>query len=97
MQKKDEDLYVYYCRTENLFIGISGRDRINHNGENSIILNKVEQYILKDTIIKFCFGLEIPKLHLYMIEYRADPMYSLCKVFRKAKTYLDILNAKTEM
>lgn len=32
-----------------------------------------------------------------MIEYRADLNCSLYRVFKKAETYLDILNAKTEI
>ena len=70
---------------------------MTHNGENAIILNNAEQHILKDTIAKFGFGLKIPKLCLYMIEYRANPMRSLYKLFKKVKTYFDVLNAKAQM
>ena len=96
-QKEDENLYAYYRRTEALLIGISGRDRVSHNGENAIILNNAEQHILKDTIAKFGFGLRVPELRLHMIEYRADPMRSLYGAFKKAEAYLDVLNAKAEM
>ena len=96
-QKEDEDLHAYYRRTETLLIGISGKDRVTHNGENAIILNNAEQHILKDTIAKFGFGLKIPELCLHMIEYRADPIRSLYGAFKKAKVYLDVLNAKAQM
>lgn len=96
-QKEDEDLYAYYRRTENLLIGISGRDRVTDNGENTITLNKAEQYILKDTIAKFGFGLKIPELRLHMIKYRADPNRNLYGAFKKAEVYLDVLNAKAQM
>lgn len=32
-----------------------------------------------------------------MIEYKADPMHSLYETFKKAKVYLDILNAKAKI
>ena len=96
-QKEDENLYTYYCRTETLLIGISGRDRVTHDGENTVILNKAEQHILKDIIAKFGFGLKIPELRLHMIEYRADPNRSLYGAFKKAETYLDVLNTKAQM
>lgn len=71
---------------------------MTHNGENVIILNNAKHHILKDTIAKFDFGLKIPKLRLYMIEYRADPMRSLYGAFKKAEAYLDVLvNAKAQM
>lgn len=41
-------------------MGIFTNDRINHNKENLIILNKAEQYILKDTTAKFGFALKSP-------------------------------------
>ena len=96
-QKEDKNLYTYYHQTEALLIRISGRGRVSHNGENAIILNNAEQYILKDIIAKFRFGLRIPKLRLHMIEYRADPMRSLYEAFKKAEAYLNLLNAKAEM
>ncbi len=96
-QKKDEDIYTYYRRTETLLIGISGRDQVTHNGENSIILNNAKQHILKDTIAKFGFGLKISELCLHMIEYKADPMRSLYGAFKKAEIYLDVSNAKAQM
>lgn len=96
-QKEDEDLYVYNYQTETLLIGILGKDRITHNGENTIILNNVEQHILKDLIVKFGFGFKIPKLYLHMIKYRADPINSLYGAFKKTKIYLDILNAKAQL
>lgn len=70
---------------------------MTHNRENAVILNNVEQYILKDTVIKFSFGLKILVFYLYMIEYRANLMRSLYGVFKKARAYLDVLNAKTQM
>lgn len=78
-------------------MGISGRDKVNHNGENSIILIKAEQYVLKDTIAKFGFGLKISELRFSMIKYRADLMRDLYGAFKKAELYLDMLNAKAQM
>lgn len=68
-----------------------------HNGKNAIILNNIEQYILENTIVKFGFGLKIPKLYLDMIEYRADLIHSFYGTFKKVETYLNILNAKAQM
>ena len=50
---------------------------MTHNGENAIILNNAEQHILKDNIAKFGFVLKVPKLCLYMIDYRTNIMLSL--------------------
>ena len=96
-QKEDQDLYTYYCQTKTLFIGILGKDQVTHNRENTIFLNNAEQYILKDIIAKFGFGLKIPELCLNMIEYKANPMRSLYGAFKKAKAYLDVLNAKAQI
>ena len=97
LQKEDEDLYIYYYRTETLLIGISRRDQVTHNGENTVILNKTEQHIFKDTIAKFGFGLKISELRLHMIKYRADPNHSLYGAFKKVEAYFDILNAKAQI
>lgn len=96
-QKKDDNLYIYYYRTVTSLIGISGRNRVIYNKENTIILNKAEQHNLKDTIAKFGVRLKIPELHLYMIEYRADPNCSFYKAFKKAEKYVKILNAKAKI
>lgn len=96
-QKEDENLYVYYQRTETLLIGISGKDRVTHNKENAIILNNTEQYILKNIIAKFCFGLKSHKLCRHMIDYRANPMHSLYGAFKKTEAYLNVLNAKAQI
>lgn len=96
-QIKDKDLHVYYRQTKTLLIEISEKDCVIYNGENAIILNNAKQHIHKNTIIKFDFSLKIPKIHLYIIEYQANPMHSLFGVFKKAEVYFDILNAKTQM
>ena len=96
-QKEDEDLYTYYRRTEVLLTGIAGRDRVTHDGENAVILNRAEQHILKDTITKFIFGLRDLDLRLCMIEYKAQPTHGLYGTFKKTKTYIDVLNAKVQM
>ena len=96
-QKEDKDLYTYYCCTEVLLTRIAGRDRVTHDGENTVILNRVEQHILKDTITKFIFGLRDPDLCLRMIEYRAELAQSLYKAFKKAKAYILVLDAKLQM
>ena len=82
---------------EALLIKISGRDQVSHNGENAIILKNVEQYILKDIIAKLGFGLRDPELCLHMIEYKVDLIRSFYGAFKKAKAYLDVLNAKAEI
>lgn len=82
---------------ENFYIRIARKNWVTYNGENTIILNRVEQHILKNTIAKFGFRLKIPKLRPHMIEYRADPNHSLYRAFKKAETYLDVLNVKAEM
>lgn len=60
-------------------------------------MNNTKQHILRDIIAKCDFGLKIPKLCLYIIEYKTNPIRNLYKAFKKAKTYLNILNAKTIM
>lgn len=62
-----------------------------------IILNRAEQHILKDTIVKFGLRLKIPELRLYMIEYKTNPNRSLNRAFKKAETYLDLLNAQAQI
>lgn len=93
-QKENEDFHSYYRRTETFFIGISGKDQVTHNGANTITLNRAKQYILKDTITKFIFSLKTLDLCLHMIEYRAEPTRNLFGAFKKAKAYIDMLNAK---
>lgn len=96
-QKNNEDFYTYYSWIDILFIRIFWRNYITHNRENIIILNNIEQYIFKDTITNLCFDLKITKLHLYIIEYSVDPIYSFYRVFKKLEVYLDELNAKAQM
>ena len=96
-QKKDEDLYTYYCCIEFLLTGIAGRDRVTHNGENAVILNRAEKHILKDTITKFIFGLRDSDLRLCMIEYRAEPAQSLYSAFKKAEAHILVLDAKLQI
>ena len=67
-QKEDEDLYIYYRQTKTLLIEISVRNWVTYDGENTVILNKTKQHILKDTIAKFVFELKIPELRLHMIK-----------------------------
>ena len=97
MQKKDRDFYKYYCCTKVLLIEIARKDQVAHDGENAIILNRVKQYILKDTITKFIFSLRDPDLRFCMIEYRAEPAQSLYKVFKKAETHILVLDAKLQI
>lgn len=80
-----------------MLIGTFGRDQVSYNRKNSVIFNNTEQYILKNTIINFGFNLKIPKFYLYIIEYKADLMYCFYRVFKKAETYLDILNVKVKI
>ena len=80
-----------------MLIGISEKNQVTHKGENAIICNNTEQHIFKDTIAQFGFGFKIPKFCLYIIKYRADPIRSLYGALKNVKTYLDVLNAKTQM
>lgn len=41
-QKKDEDLYAYYCQIKTLLIRISEKDQVTYNRENTIIWNNIE-------------------------------------------------------
>lgn len=80
-----------------MFIWIAERDCVTYNEVNIIILNRVEQYIFKDTIIKFIIGLKTLDLCLYMIEYRAELTYSFFGAFKKAEAYIAILNTQANM
>ena len=77
-----------------MLIKIARRDWVTHDRENVVILNRVEQHMLKDIIIKFIFGLRDPDLCLYIIEYKAEPAQSLYGAFKKAKAHILILDAK---
>lgn len=92
--KEDRGFSTYQYQTKTLLIGISRKDSEIHNRENSIVLNNIEQYIFKDTIAKFGFSFKISKLYLYIIEYRADIIYSFYRAFKKAEVYLNIPNVK---
>lgn len=82
---------------DTILIGISRRDLVIHNRENTVIFNKVEQYVLKDIIAMFGFRLMIPELRLYIIKYKADLNFSFYRVFKKAETYLYIHNIKVQI
>lgn len=68
-----------------------------HNRANVVILNNIEKHSLKDTIIKFGFGLKISEFCLYITKYRADLMRNLYRAFKKVETYFDILNARAKI
>lgn len=55
-----------------LLIKIIENNQMIYNGENPIILNNIKQYILKDIITKFGFGLKTYKVSLYMMKYRVN-------------------------
>ncbi|MCJ1344829.1 hypothetical protein MMC31_003032 [Peltigera leucophlebia] len=42
-QMEDEDHHSFYRRTETLFIRISGRDRVTHDGADTVTLNRAER------------------------------------------------------
>ena len=58
--KEDEDLYIYDYWIEILLISIFKNDQVRHNRENIVLLKKVKQYILQDTIDKYVYKLKIP-------------------------------------
>lgn len=70
---------------------------MTYNGTDTVILNRTEQHILKDTITKFIFGPKTLDLCLYIIKYRAEPTLSPFRVFKKAEAYINMLNAKTHI
>lgn len=67
---------------------------MTYNRADIIILNKAEQYILKNIITKFIFDLKTLYLCLHMIEYKAKPIHSFFRTFKKFEAYIDMLNAK---
>lgn len=83
-QKKDNDLYAYYCWPNILFIKIQRKNYLTYNKENTIIVNNIEQHILKNTIVKFGFSLKIIMFCIHIIKYKADLMHGLDKMFKKA-------------
>lgn len=95
-QKEDEDLYTYYRRTEALLRGIHGKDRVTNNGTDTIILSPLEQYLLKDTIMKYILGIRDLDLRLRIVEYPAEPVQSLYGVFKKAEICLDVLRIRAQ-
>lgn len=96
-QKKNNDFFAYYCQTKTLLIQILVKDKVTHNRKNATILNNAEKYILNNTISRFDFSLKIPKLCLYIIDYRINPMRSLYRVFKKAEIFIDVLNLKAQI
>lgn len=58
-------LYLHVGR-KILLTRIAGRARVTQDGADTITLNRAEQYILKDTVTKFIFGLKGPHLCLRM-------------------------------
>ena len=96
-QKKDKDLYRYYCRIEVLLTKIAGRDQVTHDGENAVILNRAKTHILKDIITKFIFGLRDLDLCLCMIKYRTEPAQNLYGAFKKTKAHILVLDTKLQM
>ena len=96
-QKKDKKLYIYYCCTDVLLTKIARKNQVTHDKENAVILNKTEIYILKNTITKFIFSLRNLDLCLCIIEYKAKLVQSLYRAFKKAKTYILVLDAKLQI
>ena len=96
-QKEDKDLYPYYRLKEVLLTRIVRRDRVTYDGENAVILNRVEKHIFKDNITKFIFGLKDPVLHLCIIEYSADQAQRLYEILKKVQAHILILDTKLQM
>lgn len=97
MQKKDKDSYTYYCCIEILLTRIAGKNQVTYNRENIIILNKAKQHILKDTIRKFILNLRDPGFWFCIIQYKAKPVQSFYKIFKKAKVLIFVLDAKLQI
>lgn len=76
---------------------ITKRDQVTHNGENTGILNRAKQHILKDTILKFIFGLKDPDFCLCIIKYRAESAESHYGAFKKTEAYILMLAVKLQM
>lgn len=76
------------------------KDQVIYNRADIIILNRTKQYIYKNIITKFIFGLKILDFCLHMTEYRAykaKAIYSFFGIFKKTKAYIDMLNTKAQM
>lgn len=68
-----------------------------YNRVNIITLNKAKLHIVKNSITKFIFVLKSLNLFLYINQNRAKPIYSLFRVFKIIKAYINIPNTKTHI
>lgn len=93
-RKKDKELNLYYCHIKVLLTKIAEKNWEIHDGKNVVIINRAKQHIFKDTITKLILNLRDPDLYLWIIEYRTKLAQNLYRVFKKAKVYILILNAK---
>ena len=96
-QKKDEDLYTYYCWTERLLKEIHGQDQVTNNGREAVTFSLPEQQLLKDTIMKFILDFKNFDLQFYIVEYRTNPTLSLYGAYKFAKFALAILHIQAQM
>ena len=96
-QKEDEDLYTYYCRTEDLLKGIHGRDQVTNNSRDAIVLSPSKQQLFKDTIMKFILGIWNLDLQFYVVEYRANPMPSFYRAYKQVKSILFVFHTQAQL
>lgn len=76
-QKKDEDLYIYYCQTEDLLKKIHRQDRVTNNGRNIVTFSPFEEQLFNDNIIKFILGFKEFNLQFRVVKYCTNLIASL--------------------
>ena len=96
VQKKDENLYTYYCRTKNLLKKIHGRDQVTHNGRDTVTPSSSKQQLFNDTIIRFILSIKNSDLQFRVVEYRANPTLSLYGVYKSAESTLLVLHTQAQ-
>ena len=92
--KDDKSFHTYQHQRETLLIKISGKNRVTHNGENTIILNNAIKHIVKNTIAKCGFSHRIREHCQDKIEYKANVIRNFYETFKKVEAFPDLLNAK---
>lgn len=71
---------------------------MTQDGTDTITLNRAEQYILKDTITKFIFGLKGPDLRLGMDRVKSRTKRAVfTERLKKAEAHIDALISKSQM
>lgn len=69
IQKKDEDLYIYYCWIEGLLKRIYKQDQITNNGRDIMTFSLFKQQLLKNIIMRFILGIKNFDFQFCIVEY----------------------------